>query len=95
MEKIELFEKLVNVQEMHIELMKDFANLQGGLKTLEEVKNRRVADLKIEIVHQDEKIAALEVENEELKKQIEKLKQQYEELQKSLVSVEAPKEENQ
>lgn len=82
MEKIELLEKLVEVQEMHIGLMKDFANLQGSLKSLEEVKNRRVADLKIQIVHQEEKIEALESENAELKKQIAELKKQIEELQK-------------
>lgn len=92
MEKIELLEKLVAVQEMHIELMQDFAKLQGDLKSLEVVKNRRVADLKIQIVHQDEKIEALEVENEELKKQNAELKQQYEELQQSLVSIETPEE---
>ena len=81
MEKIELLEKLVEVQEMHIELMNDFANLQGSMKSLEEVKNRRVADLKIQIGHQEEKIEALEKQNAELKKQ-------YEELQNSLISVE-------
>lgn len=86
MEKIELLEKLVEVQEMHIELMNDFANLQGSMKSLEECKNRRVADLKIQIV-------ALEAENAELKKQIAELKQQYEELQNSLVSVENPEEQ--
>ena len=88
MEKIELLEKLVDVQEMHIELMQDFANLQGSMKSLEEVKNRRVADLKIQIGHQEEKIEALESENAELKKQIAELKQQYEELQQSIISVE-------
>ena len=88
MEKIELLEKLVEVQEMHIELMQDFANLQGSMKSLEEFKNKRVADLKIQIVHQDEKIEVLESENAELKKQIVELKKQYEELQNSLISVE-------
>ena len=88
MEKIELLEKLVEVQEMHIELMNDFANLQGSMKSLEEVKNRRVADLKTQIVHQDEKIEVLEAENAELKKQIAELKKQYEELQNSLISIE-------
>ena len=81
MEKIELLEKLVEVQEMHIELMQDFANLQGSMKSLEEFKNKRVADLKIQIVHQDEKIEVLESENTELKKQ-------YEILQQSIISVE-------
>lgn len=82
MREIELLEKLVEVQEMHIELMQDFANLQGSLKSLEEVKNRRIADLNNTIEGQSEEIGALEVENEELKKQIAELKQQYEELQK-------------
>ena len=88
MEKIDLLEKLVDVQEMHIELMQDFANLQGSLKTLEEVKKRRVADLKIQIVKKKKKIETLESENAELKKQIAELKKQYEELQNSLISVE-------
>lgn len=82
MEKIELLEKLVSVQEQHIELMQDFANLQGSLKSLEEIKNRRIDDLNNTIEGQSEEIGALEVENEELKKQIAELKQQYEELQK-------------
>ena len=82
MEKIDLLEKLVEVQEMHIELMQDFANLQ-------EVKNRRVADLKTQIVHQDEKIEALEAENAELKKQ-------YEELQKLIpIELVGKEQENQ
>lgn len=82
MKEIELLEKLVEVQEMHIELMQDFANLQGSLKSLEEVKNRRIADLNNTIEGQSEEIGALEVENEELKKQIAELKKQVEELQK-------------
>lgn len=82
MEKIDLLEKLVEVQEMHIELMQDFANLQGSMKTLEEVKNRRIDDLNNTIEGQSEEIGALEVENEELKKQIVDLKSQIEELQK-------------
>lgn len=82
MKEIELLEKLVDVQEMHIELMNDFANLQGSLKSLEEVKNRRIADLNNTIEGQSEEIGALEVENEELKKQIADLKSQIEELQK-------------
>ena len=70
MKEIELLEKLVAVQEQHIELMQDFANLQGSLKSLEEVKNRRIADLNNTIEGQSEEIGALEVENEELKKLI-------------------------
>ena len=91
MEKIELLEKLVDVQEMHIELMQDYNNLKNCYKDLEEIKNRRVADLKIQIVHQEEKIGALEAENAELKKQIAELKKQYEELQQSIISVEENK----
>lgn len=94
MKEIELLGKLVEVQEMHIELMQDFANLQGSLKSLEEVKNRRIDDLNNtiegqseEIGAQAERIEALEVENAELKKQIEILQQ-------SIISVEKP-EENQ
>lgn len=82
MKEIELLEKLVAVQEMHIELMQDFANLQGSLKSLEEVKNGRIKDLSNTIEGQSEEIGALEVENEGLKKQIAELKKQVEELQK-------------
>ena len=92
MKEIELLEKLVAVQEQHIELMQDFANLQGSLKTLEEVKNRRIDDLNNtiegqseEIGAQAERIEALEVENAELKKQIEILQQ-------SIISIETPEE---
>ena len=82
MEKIELLEKLTVVQEQHIELMQDFANLLNTLKSLEESKNKRIQDLNVQIEYQDERIAALEKQNDELKKQ-------YEELQNSLISVEA------
>ena len=34
MEKIELLEKLVNVQEMHIELMNDYNNLKNSYNDL-------------------------------------------------------------
>ena len=81
MEKIELLEKLVKVQEIHIELMNDYRILQNCYKDLEEIKNRKINDLNALIEYQDEKIVALNAENTELK-------QQYEELQKSLVSVE-------
>ena len=82
MEKIELLEKLVDVQEQHIALMYDYNNLQGSSKSLEEVKNRRIADLSNTIKGQSEEIGALEVENTDLKKQIAELKSQIEELQK-------------
>ena len=81
MEKIELLEKLVKVQEIHIELMNDYRILQNCYKDLEEIKNRKINDLNALIEYQDQKIVALNAENAELK-------QQYEELQKSLVSVE-------
>ena len=82
MKEIELLEKLVEVQEMHIELMQDFANLQGSLKSLEHIKNVKIDDLNNTIEGQSEEIGALEVENDELKKQIKDLKSQIEELQK-------------
>lgn len=82
MEKNELLEKLVAVQEQHIELMQDFANLQGSLKSLEEVKNRRINDLCAQIEQQKENYeAAIEV-NISLNQQIKDLKSQIEELQK-------------
>ena len=81
MEKIELLEKLVAVQKMHIELMNDFNNLKFDY----EVKIEKINNLKNVIECQNEKIIELNRQNEELKKQ-------YEELQKSLVSVEIPNE---
>ena len=81
MEKIELLEKLVEMQEMHIALMNDYRILQNCYKDLEEIKNRKINDLNAQIEYQDEKIVALNAENAELKKK-------YEELQNSLISVE-------
>lgn len=81
MEKIELLEKLVAVQEEHIDLMNDFNNLKLSYKLLEEVKDDRIKDLLNKIEQQAEKNEALKVENRELKKQ-------YEELQNSLISIE-------
>lgn len=77
MEKNELLEKLVNVQEMHIELM----NVYNDLKFNYDLKIEKINNLQNEIEYKDEKIVELERQNAELKKQ-------YEELQKSLVSVE-------
>ena len=85
MKEIELLEKLVNVQEMYIELMQDYNNLKNCYKDLEEIKKRRIDDLNNTIEGQSEEIGALEVENEELKKQIEILQQ-------SIISVETPVE---
>ena len=81
MEKIELLEKLVEVQEMHIELMNDYNNLKISFEAYKEVKNGKINNLQNEIEQKDERIAVLERQNAELKKQ-------YEELQNSLVSVE-------
>lgn len=77
MKEIELLEKLVAVQEMHIELMNDCNNLKFSY----ELKIEKINSLQNEIEYKDEKIVELERQNNELK-------QQYEELQKSLVSVE-------
>ena len=72
-----MLEKLVEVQEQHIELMNDFNNLKFSY----ELKIEKINNLQNEIEQKDERIAVLERQNAELKKQ-------YEELQNSLVSVE-------
>ena len=82
MEKIELLEKLVEVQERHIELMNDFNNLKINYEAFKEVKIGKINNLQNEIEQKDERIEALESENAELKKQIAELKKQVEELQK-------------
>ena len=79
MEKIELLEKLVEIQEMHIQLMNDYRILQYSYNDLEEIKNRKINDLNAQIEYQDQKIVELNAEIAELKKQ-------YEELQNSLIS---------
>lgn len=76
MEKIELLEKLVKVQEMQIALMNDYRILQNSYNDLEEIKNRKLTILNAQIEYQDQKIVKLNAENAELK-------QQYEELQNS------------
>ena len=81
MEEIELLEKLVNVQEMYIELMNDFNNLKISYETFKKVKIGKINNLQNEIEQKDERIAVLERQNAELKKQ-------YEELQQSIISVE-------
>ena len=81
MEKIELLEKLVEVQEMYIELMNDFNNLKLSFEAFKEVKIGKINNLQNEIEQKDERIAVLERQNAELKKQ-------YEELQQSIISVE-------
>ena len=82
MEKIELLEKLVSVQEMHIELMNDYNNLQCSYKDLEEIKNRRIDDLNAQIKQQKEENASLIEINGALTNKVVELKQQIEELQK-------------
>ena len=87
--EIELLEKLVYVQGMHIELMKDYNNLKNCYKDLEEIKKRRIDDLNNTIKQKDERIAVLERQNNELKKQ-------YEELQKLIpIELVGKEQENQ
>ena len=81
MEKIELLEKLVNVQEIYIELMNDYNNLKFSFEEFKKIKIGKINNLQNEIEQKDERIALLERQNAELKKQ-------YEELQNSLISVE-------
>lgn len=85
MKEIELLEKLVEVQEMHIELMNDYNNLKLSFEAYKEVKIGKINNLQNEIEQKDERIAMLERQNAELK-------QQYEELQQSIISVETPDE---
>ena len=73
MEKIELLEKLVEVQEMYIELMNDFNNLKISYEAFKEVKIGKINNLQNEIEQKDERIAVLEKQNAELKKQYEEL----------------------
>ena len=73
MEKIELLEKLVKVQEMQIALMNDYRILQNSYNDIEEIKNRKLTILNAQIEYQDQKIVKLNAENAELKKQYEEL----------------------
>ena len=75
MEKIELLEKLVSVQEQHIELMNDYNDLKISFEAYKEVKIGKINNLQNEIEIKDERIAELERQNAELKKQIEILQQ--------------------
>ena len=96
MEKIELLERLVEVQEMHIELMNDYNNLQCNYKSLEEVKNRRIDDLNTQIKQQKEENASLIEINGALTNKVVELKQQIEELQKLIpIEVVDKEQENQ
>ena len=96
MEKIELLEKLVDVQEMHIELMNDYKRLQNCYKDLEHIKNVKIQQLNEEIEHEKEKFASAVEVNKTLNQQIAELKQQYEELQKLIpIELVGGKEERQ
>ena len=75
MEKIELLEKLVEVQEMYIELMNDFNNLKISFEAFKEVKIGKINNLQNEIEQKDERIAMLEKENAELNTIIDKFKE--------------------
>ena len=89
MEKIELLEKLVEVQGMHIELMNDYNNLKISFEAFKEVKIGKINNLQNEIEQKDERIAVLERQNAELKKQ-------YEELQKLIpIELVGKEQENQ
>ena len=82
MEKIELLEKLVSVQQQHIELMQDYNNLKNSYKDLEFLKNVKIKQLNEEIEHHKEKFATSVEVNKSLNMQIADLKKQVEELQK-------------
>ena len=96
MKEIELLEKLVEVQEMHIELMNDYNNLKNCYKDLEEIKNKRIQDLNAQIENEKKNYeTAIEV-NIALNKQIADLKKQVEELQKLIpIELVGKEEENQ
>ena len=96
MEKINLLEKLVEVQEMHIELMQDCNYWKNSYKDLEEIKNRRIDDLNNTIEGQSEEIGAQAERIEALERQNAELKQQYEELQKLIpIELVGKEQENQ
>ena len=82
MEKIELLEKLVEVQEMHIELMQDYNNLKLSFEAYKEVKIGKINNLQNEIEQQKGEKAILMELNDDLNQQIIDLRGQIEELQK-------------
>ena len=82
MKEIELLEKLVEVQEQHIELMNDYNNLQCSYKDLEEIKNKRIQDLNAQIAQQKIEYTNLIDINDALTEKVVELKKQVEELQK-------------
>ena len=74
MEKNELLEKLVSVQETLIEKMQDLVNFKNVYDELEKVKNMRIEDLNHTIKEKNDKIKEVVNQNEELKKENEELK---------------------
>lgn len=82
MEKNELLEKLVAVQEQHIELMNDYNNLKLSFEAYKEVKIGKINSLQNEIEQQKGEKAILMELNDDLNQQIAELKKQVEELQK-------------
>ena len=96
MEKIELLEKLVEVQEMHIELMNDFNNLKISFEAYKEVKIGKINNLQNEIEQQKIEYASLIELNDGLSEQVKILKSQIEELQKLIpIEVVDKEQENQ
>lgn len=82
MEKNELLEKLVAVQEQHIELMNDYNNLKLSFEAYKEVKIGKINSLQNEIEQQKGEKAILMELNDDLNQQIAELKKQVEDLQK-------------
>ena len=82
MKEIELLEKLVEVQEMHIQLMNDYNNLKISFEAYKEVKIGKINNLQNEIEQRKEENASLIEINGALTNKVVELKQQIEELQK-------------
>lgn len=82
MKEIELLEKLVDVQEQHIQLMNDYNNLKISFEAYKEVKIGKINNLQNEIEQQKGEKAILMELNDDLNQQIAELKKQVEELQK-------------
>ena len=95
MEKIDLLEKLVDVQEQHIELMNDYNNLKLSFEAYKEVKIRKINNLQNEIEQQKIEYASLIELNDGLQQQVKILNAQIEELQKLIPIELVGKEENQ
>ena len=96
MEKIELLEKLVSVQEEHIELMNDYNNLKISFEAYKEVKIGKINNLQNEIEQQKIEYASLIELNDGLTEQVKILKKQIEELQKLIpIELVGKEEENQ